>query len=365
MRHVTKSAEPITLAGGDAERHAPRLHPAAQRPRRAGLVEIPSDMFNEEVPEPLALRAGDRHRATAPIRTHVREAAAQSWQAKRPVIYAGTGVHWARGLAAAEAARRAARHPGHAPASAARARFPETHPLALGSRRRRLSRSRCGISSTQADLIFGIGCSFTETNFGVADAEGQDESSTPRSTRITSTRTCRAALGLVGDARLTLDALHRRARQTQQSRRATRCGTWRARSPTLRERLARRVDAEAHLGRGAAHRLPRALGPAAHGRRRQHHHHPRRRQPARPALAVLGLDRAAHLHRLGQDHAARLRARPRHGRQARHARQALHQRLGRRGDRLHRHGFRDRGARAHPDPVDPAQQLLDGDRARR
>ena len=27
--------------------------------------------------------------------------------------------------------------------------------------------------------------------------------------------------------------------------------------------------------------------------------------------------------------------------------QALHQRLGRRRDRLHRHGFRDRGARAH------------------
>ncbi len=38
--------------------------------------------------------------------------------------------------------------------------------------------------------------------------------------------------------------------------------------------------------------------------------------------------------------------------------QALHQRLGRRGDRLHRHGLRDRGARAHPDHVDPAEQLL-------
>ena len=45
------------------------------------------------------------------------------------------------------------------------------------------------------------------------------------------------------------------------------------------------------------------------------------------------------------------------------ARQALHQRLGRRRHRLHRHGLRDRRARAHPDPVDPAQQLLDGDRA--
>ena len=113
----------------------------------------------------------------------------------------------------------------------------------------------------------------------------------------------------------------------------------------------------------AAVALPRDLGSAAHGGRGQHDHHPRRGQPARPALAVLGATHAADLHRLGQDHPARLRPRPRDGRQARPARQALHQRLGRRGHRLHRHGLRDRGARAHPDPVDPAQQLLDGHRA--
>ena len=43
--------------------------------------------------------------------------------------------------------------------------------------------------------------------------------------------------------------------------------------------------------------------------------------------------------------------------------QALHQRLGRRGHRLHRHGLRDGGARAHPDSLGAAEQLLDGDRA--
>ena len=45
------------------------------------------------------------------------------------------------------------------------------------------------------------------------------------------------------------------------------------------------------------------------------------------------------------------------------AREALHQRLGRRRHRLHRHGLRDGRARAHPDPVRAAQQLLDGHRA--
>ena len=53
------------------------------------------------------------------------------------------------------------------------------------------------------------------------------------------------------------------------------------------------------------------------------------------------------LYRLGQDHPARLRPGARHGGQARQAGQALHQRVGRCGHRLHGHGFRDGGARAH------------------
>ncbi len=36
MSSVTKSAEPIMLAAEDPEHHAPRLHPPAQRARRAG-----------------------------------------------------------------------------------------------------------------------------------------------------------------------------------------------------------------------------------------------------------------------------------------------------------------------------------------
>ena len=52
--------------------------------------------------------------------------------------------------------------------------------------------------------------------------------------------------------------------------------------------MAGAVDAEADLERDAALAVPGHLGPDAHGRRREHDHHPRRRQPARPALAVLG-----------------------------------------------------------------------------
>src|SRR6266849_5485235 len=108
--------------------------------------------------------------------------------------------------------------------------------------------------------------------------------------------------------------------------------------------------------------LPGDLGPLAHGRRQEYDHHPRRRQPARPALAVLGQRSAALLYRLGQDDPARLWPRPGDGGEARAPRQALYQLLGRRGDRLYRDGFRNRGQGAPADPVDPVKQLLDGDR---
>ena len=96
----------------------------------------------------------------------------------------------------------------------------------------------------------------------------------------------------------------------------------------------------------------------------EHDHHARRRQPARPDLAVLaqrrtpltyiGWGKTTQLgYGLGLAMGAKL-AEPG---------QALHQLLGRRGHRHDRHGLRDRRPRAHPDPLHPVEQLLDGDRA--
>ncbi len=59
------------------------------------IVEIPADMWNEEVPEPLNYTPVLRTRYGAdPV--HVKEAAALLVDAKRPVIYAGQGVHYAK-----------------------------------------------------------------------------------------------------------------------------------------------------------------------------------------------------------------------------------------------------------------------------
>src|ERR1700727_696841 len=95
MKAFAKSAEPITLAaevGNIFRRAFTKLKNGRGGPV---IVEIPSDMWNEEVPEPLDYTPVLRTRYGAdPV--HVKEAAALLISARRPVIYAGQGVHYAR-----------------------------------------------------------------------------------------------------------------------------------------------------------------------------------------------------------------------------------------------------------------------------
>ncbi len=203
MRGVAKSAEPIAVAAEVA--NIMRRAFSRLRNGRGGpvLVEVPADLWNEEVAEPLA------YTPIAPARygpdiAAVREAAHRLAAAKRPVIYAGQGVHWAR---AWTQLRQLAELLG-APVTTSlggKSSFPEDHPLALGSGGLAVPKPVRHFLDT-ADVIFGIGCSFTETNFGVAMPKG-----TPI---IHATldpdhlnKDVPATIGLVGDAGLTLDAL--------------------------------------------------------------------------------------------------------------------------------------------------------------
>jgi thiamine pyrophosphate-dependent acetolactate synthase large subunit-like protein len=83
--------------------------------------------------------------------------------------------------------------------------FPENHALSLGSGGLAVPKPVRHFLD-HADVIFGVGCSFTETNFGVAMPKGR--------TIIHATldpdhlnKDVAATLGLVGDAGVTLDAL--------------------------------------------------------------------------------------------------------------------------------------------------------------
>src|SRR5712675_316992 len=202
MRAFAKSAEPINIAsevGNIFRRAFTKLKNGRGGPV---IVEIPADMWNEEVPEPLNYTPVLRTRYGAdPV--HVKEAAALLTGAKRPVIYAGQGVHYAR--AWPQLKRLAERLAIPVTTSlGGKSSFPETHPLSLGSGGLAVPRAVPKFLG-EADVIFGIGCSFTETNFGIAMPKGK--------TIIHSTldpnhlnKDVEARIGLVGDAALVLDA---------------------------------------------------------------------------------------------------------------------------------------------------------------
>src|SRR5260370_25119982 len=95
MRDSTKSAERVVLAGEVA--NVMRRAFSRLRNGRGGpvLVEVPADLWNEEVPEPLVY-APIKPTRYGPDPAAVREAAQMLATAKPPVIYARQGVHWAR-----------------------------------------------------------------------------------------------------------------------------------------------------------------------------------------------------------------------------------------------------------------------------
>ncbi|PYM83437.1 MAG: hypothetical protein DME09_10885 [Candidatus Rokuibacteriota bacterium] len=202
-QHVTKWAEQVILADAvpDAMRRA-FTQVRNGRPRPV-LVELPFDLLREEVPDGWAYAPAPRLR-TGPDPRGVAEAAAALVAAERPVIYAGQGVHYAR----AWRQLRDLAELLEAPVTTSlqgKSAFPETHPLSLGSGGRSISKPLHHFLAN-ADLIFGIGCSFATTTYGVA---------MPKGARIAHAtldpadinKDLRAEWALVGDAGLTLDAL--------------------------------------------------------------------------------------------------------------------------------------------------------------
>jgi acetolactate synthase-1/2/3 large subunit len=167
------------------------------------LVEIPVDLWDEEVPEPLAYTPVARARY-GPDPGDVRRAAELLAQAQRPVIYAGQGVHYAkawdrlRELAELLAAPVTTSLEG-------KSAFPEDHPLALGSGGLAIPKPvRRFLDGS--DVILGVGCSFTETAFGTQlplDKRVVHATLDPAHLN----KDLPAEVGLLGDAALTLDAL--------------------------------------------------------------------------------------------------------------------------------------------------------------
>ena len=202
-RHVTKWCEEVLLAS-EVPNVMRRAFTQVKNGRpRPVLVEIPVDIFPEEVAEPLNYKPALRTR-TAPDPIAVAEVARVLVEAQRPVIYAGQGVHYAQ----AWPQLRQLAELLEAPVTTSlqgKSAFPENHPLSLGSGGRSISKQLHHFL-TNADVIFGIGCSFTTTNYGVPMPKGKvmiqstiDAADLAKDIPIDH--------ALIGDAGLTLDAL--------------------------------------------------------------------------------------------------------------------------------------------------------------
>ncbi|MEE9282379.1 MAG: thiamine pyrophosphate-requiring protein, partial [Myxococcota bacterium] len=164
FRNVTKWCEQVPL--GAAVPEIMRRAFAQLRNGRPGpvLVEIPVDVFREDVPEPLDYEPSFVARS-APDPAAVQTVARVLREAERPVIYAGQGVHYARAWTALrELAERLS-----IPVTTSlqgKSAFPEDHPLSLGSGGRSMPKAVHQFLQ-DSDVIFGIGCSFALTGFGI------------------------------------------------------------------------------------------------------------------------------------------------------------------------------------------------------
>jgi thiamine pyrophosphate-dependent acetolactate synthase large subunit-like protein len=203
MGAITKRAEPVLLPNevGNVMRRAF----SALRNGRGGpaLVEIPNDVVRSDLTEALDYTPVISARYGADP-ADVAAAARLLIDAKRPVIHAGQGVHYAKAWPQLRRIAELLAAPVMTTLGG-KSSFPENHPLSLGSG----GMAYPGPVSAflqKADVIFGVGCSFTETSYASAIPKGK--------TIIHATldpdhlnKDLAATVGLIGDAGLILDAL--------------------------------------------------------------------------------------------------------------------------------------------------------------
>ena len=210
LKSITKSTEPVMLASEVS--NIMRRAFTQLRNGRGGpvVVEIPGDMFNEEVPEPfeytpvLSTRYG-------PDPVHVKEAAALLVAAKNLVLYAGQGIHYAQAWPQLKELAELLAAPVVTSLSG-KSSFPENHPLSLGSG---------GVAMTRmvpqyldkADVIFGIGCSFTESSFAVKIPGGKTIIHATLDPKHLN-KDVVTQVGMIGDAGLVLDAVLAEVKKT-------------------------------------------------------------------------------------------------------------------------------------------------------
>jgi len=200
---VTKTCEQVTDPD-EAVNAVRRAFNAARNGRpRPALVEFPMDVFGAEVGD--VEYSPPTENRPAPDPNRVPEVADTLLDAEDPVIWAGQGVHYAEAWDELREVAELLEAPV-ATSLQGKSAFPETHPLSLGVGARSMP-TPVREYLEEADLIFGIGCSFTRTLYA---ADMPEDATIVHSTLDPADvdKGLASDLALVGDAKLTLDALH-------------------------------------------------------------------------------------------------------------------------------------------------------------
>ncbi len=240
MKAFSKSSEPINIAAEVCNIFRRAFTKLKNGRGGPVIVEILADMWNEEVPEPLNYTPVLRTRYGAdPV--HVKEAAALLVAAKRPVIYAGQGVHYAK--AWPQLRRLAERLAIPVTTSlGGKSSFPENASAVAGiGRPRRAARGAEIPGRSRRDLRHRLLAS--PRRHSASPCRRARPSSIRRSTPTISTRIVEAKIGLVGDAGLVLDALLEEIGKTVTI--GSRRDGGRSRDRSLPQGMAGEMDAEA------------------------------------------------------------------------------------------------------------------------
>lgn len=219
-QHVTKSCEQVNdpaEAPGALRRAFTQLRNGRPGPC---LIEWPIDVLDLEFPGELHYNPAPRH-LQAPDPADVSKAAQMLVDARRPVIYAGQGVHYAQ----AWSELRELAELLEAPVTSSlqgKSAFPETHELSLGSGNRTIGGHLAHFLNS-ADVVFGIGCSFTRTNYGVAMPKGKTMIQATQDP-LDLNKQVPIDHGILGDARLVLQGLLAEVRERIKQPRGLRAG---------------------------------------------------------------------------------------------------------------------------------------------
>jgi acetolactate synthase I/II/III large subunit len=168
FQHITKHSEIVTRP----EQIVPALRRAFSiaRQGRPGpvLIEV-AGIWGAEVPNSADVAALNytptRRYRSSPDAKDVDAAAAALIAAKKPLVYVGQGVHYAKAWEELKAVCELLEAPVCSSLEGKSA-FPENHPLAAGSGGPTMSRAVAALVA-ESDVVFGAGASFTQTGFGI------------------------------------------------------------------------------------------------------------------------------------------------------------------------------------------------------